>query len=182
LASAEDKIAMADEGKEPIVVTPGMAQFRADPLGFYLRARDFFETAEFARGRPKRFSPVAAFLYCRALELALKAFLLARGNTVEAVRVFNHDLVHLLTEAHARGLDAVVALDATEKRVVIAANGDYLGQTLGYFDLFTTLSGFPSQPETAALAGVTGKVLDAIEKGCYEAGDGDWRPFGRPTS
>jgi hypothetical protein len=45
------------------------------------------------------YSPVPYFLYCRSLELVLKAYLLARGVSKGNLNKFGHDLLKLVEEA-----------------------------------------------------------------------------------
>jgi HEPN domain-containing protein len=163
-------------GGKPVVVTPEPAHVRIGPLGTQLRAREFLEAGKLLQENAGRFSAVAAFLCCRSVELALKAYLLARGNTAGQVARFRHDLVRLLNEAHARGLDVVVRLSEEELSTIITANNDYTRQDLAYFDLFTT-SRYANQPEKLALIGVAEKLVDGVERGCYAAADGVWNPL-----
>jgi hypothetical protein len=87
---------------------------RVSPFGFYHRARDFLEASELLRKQTDRLSPIVAFLFCRAAELALNAFLLATGNTVDQVRGLGHDLSRALTDSYARGMAAAISLDPAE--------------------------------------------------------------------
>jgi HEPN domain-containing protein len=163
-------------GSNPVVVViPGPTHVYLGPLGTHRRASDFLEAAEFVRERQGRFTPVAAFLCCRSVELTLKAFLLARDNASGKVKEFGHDIVHLLIEAHARGLDAVVRLSADELAALPQANDDYMNNRLAYFDLFATISHYPKQPEPAALADVAAKLLAGVERDVMN------QPMGRGT-
>jgi HEPN domain-containing protein len=76
-----------------------------------LIAGDFLERAEeflrACRALPKRTPPdwPRYFMACHAVELALKAFLAARGRSVdELAKGFGHDLKKLLDEAMSEGL------------------------------------------------------------------------------
>jgi HEPN domain-containing protein len=167
----------SEPGSNPVVVTPGIGHVRLGPLGTQLRAGEFLAAAELLQERRERFTPVAAFLCCRSVELTLKAFLLARGNTYDQMKEFAHDIVHLLSEAHARGLEAVVLLSGDELRVLRQANCDYMQNRLAYFDLFSTMSHYPNQPELGALTSVAARLLTHVERGCYESADGPWNPL-----
>jgi HEPN domain-containing protein len=168
-------------GSNPVVITPGTGNVYMGPAGTHIRAEDFLKAAELLRESAERFMPVAAFLCCRSVELALKAFLLARGETNALVRGFGHDLVQLLNEAHARGLDAVVSLNGDELAILRAANEDYMEHRLAYFDLTATISHYPKQPDPTALASVAAKLLAGVERGCYDASDGPWNPLAPPV-
>ena len=170
---------MSETTPEPrqLVLAPEPAFARLTPLGFHIRATDFFEIAELARVRAEQFSPVASFLYCRALELSLKAYLLARGDSTSDVARFGHDLERLLVEAYARGIDVVLELGVEQRAMILSMNEQYMSNRLAYFDLFATVSGGPIHPSLTAVAEVTGAVLLAVERGCYESGRNGWRPW-----
>src|SRR5262245_9395640 len=123
-----------------VIVTPGPAVVRITPLGFYLRAKEFADAGELLVAQTGRATPVSAFLCCRASELAFKAFLLARGDSVNRVAQLGHDLAKGLVDAYARGIDAVVDLAAEERNLLLEVNDDYMGHKLAYFDMFHTVT------------------------------------------
>jgi len=62
------------------VITPATATVNISPIGFHHYASQFAASARQAQaGLGGTFSPVPYYLYCRSLELVLKAFLLAKG-------------------------------------------------------------------------------------------------------
>jgi hypothetical protein len=61
------------------------------PVGFKLAARDFRRCAD--TFKPPKFSIVPYFLYCRAIELGLKAIHLETHTQQEAMNRFRHDLI-----------------------------------------------------------------------------------------
>ncbi len=61
------------------------------PVGFKLVARDFRRCAD--RFRPPKFSIVPYFLYCRAIELGLKAIHLETRRQQEVKDQYGHDLI-----------------------------------------------------------------------------------------
>lgn len=168
---------MSELRPEPQTIVLGVASARGGPLGLQLRARAFLEAAQLTHAKVERFSPVASFLYCRALEVAFKAYLLARDGTLDQVAAFGHDLERLLVESFAHGLDAAVVLSVDERQVILDVNEHYLGNKLAYFDLFATLGGYSGHPELDALGHIAEKLVDGIEHGCYEAAHGGWKPF-----
>lgn len=88
-----------------------------EPLGIfagelYRRADEFaggFEALD-VRKNP-RFLHVGYYLLSHSVELALKAFLAAKGVTKREIRVANHDHAALATRAGDLGLTAVPSLD-----------------------------------------------------------------------
>jgi hypothetical protein len=163
-------------GSGPVVVTPEPARFRISPLGFHQRACEFVDASKLLSEKAGRFSFVAAFLACRGIELALKAYLLARGDSIEEVKGLRHDLSKTLVESYARGMDVVVNLTSQERELVMAINGDYVENKFAYFDLFSAVVA-PKNPDLHQLPAIASKILDGIERGCYEAGDANWKPF-----
>lgn len=90
---------MTDRDEEGgIVVGVGTAMVRIGPVGFVLYAEEFLEAAcaipEHSQARgSRRFTPVPFYLFCRALELALKAFLLAKNRPLDELKaIYGHDL------------------------------------------------------------------------------------------
>jgi hypothetical protein len=61
------------------------------PVGFKLAARDFRRCAD--TFKPPKFSIVPYFLYCRAIELGLKAIHLETHTQREVMDKFRHNLV-----------------------------------------------------------------------------------------
>ena len=160
-----------------MTVNPEPVSGHVGPLGFHVRAAEFLEVANLARARNTRFSPVAAFLYYRAIELTLKAYLLARGDGLEHLAALRHDLIALLTEAHARGIDAVLVLSSDELQLLRDGTPDYRDHTLAYPELMTMLMGFTGQPDLDALAALARRIHNAVEQGCLDAVQGPWRPW-----
>jgi HEPN domain-containing protein len=168
-ARQEGEAGVSEKKKsEPVVISPGTGHSDFGPSGAHLRARDFLEAADLVRGKAERFTPVAAFLYCRSIELSLKAFLLATGDTVKDVKDFGHSLLRLLRKANVRGFDAFVAISAQEEGIIRSVNPDYVGQRLAYFDIFAIARVRRGQPGLAALATLAGKLLKAVEQCCHE--------------
>lgn len=67
------------------------------------------------------------FMLCHAMELALKAFLLAHGvpsRDLESNRIFGHNIAELLNEAHKRGLQ-IGPLERSELEQLHKAHAGY---------------------------------------------------------
>src|SRR5438046_8151605 len=91
------------------VVTPEPGRLRLTPSGFHIRATSFLECAEHLDPGKPGWLPVRMFLYARAAELALKAYLLAKRRTVANVKDLGHDLV-LRSEEHTSELQSLTNL------------------------------------------------------------------------
>ena len=78
---------------------------KSGPLGYWRFAKSYFDAAEAAQssGGEKLMFPVLN-MYGVAIELLLKAFLLARGKSPSTVRKYGHDLSALLGAARRRKL------------------------------------------------------------------------------
>jgi hypothetical protein len=158
------------------VVTLKSIHMRTGPLGTYMHGRAFQVAADASRGLPGHMPGVTAFLYCRALELAFKAYLVLRGQSVRSVRAFKHDLGKLLIETDARGIDHIVTLNAGDKDLIRQAAGLYEEHKLGYYDLFHTLTG-PKLP-LDQLSDISRRLLDALERPCLAGTDTEtWSPL-----
>jgi hypothetical protein len=168
---------MTDDPKPEIqYLTPPAGDARVGPFGFLIVAKDFLDAANVLATRYNDRSWVVPFLYCRAIELALKAFLLARGRQVGFVKKFGHDLNLLLIEAYAHGLDVVAATTPEERASVIGWNNQYDEKELEYFTMSPDL-GPPSIANTTDLGSVALRLTKDIERGCKEAINGPYKPF-----
>jgi hypothetical protein len=159
-----------------VVVATETGHVYITPVGFWVRAKEFLEAGELLSTNAGRVTPVSAFLFCRASELALKSFLLARGSDIDGVRGIGHDLAEALGEAYARGIDTVVALTTVDNSVLRAMNAHYLGHRLAYFDL-SVLEAPMKGPQFDSLPEIARKLVDGVRRGCLDAADGNWKPF-----
>ncbi|MGH8059104.1 MAG: hypothetical protein ACREOH_18020 [Candidatus Entotheonellia bacterium] len=144
---------------EPVVV-------RVTPYGFLRYAKEFLQAAQ-AIPRQDGFSPVPYYLFCRSLELGLKAFVLAKGDTVEAVKKkLGHDLIKTLTRANALGLAAIVPVSPDELSEVAKANAYYVGKGFEYFQLIPAVTGYPDLASLSVLEGLADRLITAAEPVC----------------
>jgi hypothetical protein len=165
-------VAPVDSG--PIVVTPGTAHVRITPIAYFSRAEEFLKAGNLLKQAEGRTTPVAAFLFCRTCELALKAYLLARGNRRSDVKRWIHDLDRLLVESYARGIDAVIVLSAQEKAILAQINQEYVAHELAYFEIASLAKS--RVPSIEALGDIARRLVEAVRDGCYKASDGSWKP------
>lgn len=169
---------MPDDLKpEPQNVSAQPARARVGPIGYQLLAREFLEAGMLVAAGKRPRTWALPFLYCRAIELALKAFLLARGRDVAHIRRLGHDLNLLLTEACTHGLDQATALTSEHKDAIVRWNEQYLAKDLEYFELFSLLTGPPPTSDTVILAAAATQKVNDVERGCLVATSGPYRPF-----
>ncbi len=108
-----------------IVIRLQTLHINVSPLGFhryaseFLRAADSFECGD-------GFSPVPYYLRCRVIELALKAFLLAKGFPKNDLKNrLGHNLEKALNSATQHGLQSEVAIKPKEEEEIKKANVYY---------------------------------------------------------
>jgi hypothetical protein len=85
-------------GNYVLKAEPGLLHI--SPLGFHRYASEFLRAAQGFKINDG-FSPVPYYLICRSMELALKAFLLAKGLPKKKLKERNlgHDLEKVLNKA-----------------------------------------------------------------------------------
>lgn len=106
--------------------------------------------------------PVADYVLAHGLELALKAFLGARGWTVGDLRRVSHDLEVALKAANEAGLAQYVPVSTEERLTLMALNEPYAAKHLEYLD--TGHSGMFSGHRTLLLFLV--RLLDGLWEPC----------------
>jgi hypothetical protein len=134
--------------------------------GFFRFGQDFARAAAAVPEAQDRRSVVPYFLYCQAIELGLKAFLLLRGLSKRelAKRPFGHDLIRLLERARSEGIDRFVSISAAEEAAIQSATGFYdsggAGKRLQYFDVGLALPAYRGLPDLAALASIARQLTE----------------------
>lgn len=102
------------------------------------------------------FTPVQCFLYCKSIELSLKAFLLTKGVTIEVLRSrkqtgIGHDLEKALREAESRGLGDFVEIADESREELRKANNLYVVKGLEYADNYEVMMRSGRFPEPKVL-------------------------------
>lgn len=82
---------------------------------------------------------IITFLYCKSIELSLKAFLLAKGVAVGMLKSrkktgIGHDMEKALREAESRGLGDFVEITRESREELRKANDSYVVKGLEYAD------------------------------------------------
>jgi len=111
------------------------------------------------------FSPVRYYLLARAVELALKAFLSAKGISLRelAGRNFRHSLVKLLHGAQSRGLTTIVPLDSKHVEEIRRADRYYSEKVFEYPAISKAVEGYPGRPDLVVLRSVAELLVTRIE-------------------
>ncbi|MBS9405656.1 hypothetical protein KG088_18890 [Halomonas sp. TRM85114] len=162
---------LSDEG---VVAQVGTATVHMKPVGFALYADEFLLAGlsipdqSRARGNTT-FTPVPYYLFCRALELALKAFLLTKGESLDSLKKkYRHDLVKLWRKAQLYGiLEAIDFRSPGFENHIVSANKYYKGKTFEYFDFRRWAHGYEDLPPFECFRDEVNKVVVQIKKHCF---------------
>ena len=167
---------MTEQGKRGgIVVQVGTATVRMSPVGFALYAEEFLKAGESipehsqARGNTT-FTPVPYYLFCRALELILKAFFLAKNRPVDELKTrYRHDLERLWRDANKLGLSEVVGTRATYFEADLAnANSYYKGKAFEHFDFRRWAENYEGLPPLRRFRDEVKSIVDLTKKFCFD--------------
>jgi hypothetical protein len=158
-----------------IVVQVGAATVRMSPVGFALYAEEFFKAGESipehsqARGNTT-FTPVPYYLFCRALELILKAFLLAKHRPLDELKDrYGHDLEKLWRGANDCRLSEVLGTWAPYFEADLAsANSYYKGKAFEYFDFRRWAHGYEGLPPLGRFRDEVRGIVDKTKKFCFD--------------
>jgi len=136
------------------------------PMGFHLYAQKFLEAAPPSSAR---YSPVPFYCVCRAIELALKSFLSARGIPVKKLKTLGHDLQALLQTASAQGIADHCSFSDVEKAELLKANTYYSDKGFEYFQLRFAMRDVPPLPNLDTLKSMTQSLLGSIHQLALDA-------------
>ena len=156
------------------IIRPQTLVINISPLGFHRYALQFFDAAK-SIILTESFSPVPYYLYCHSLELALKAYLLAKNIPIKDLKTtpLGHDLMNLLRTASDLGLDEIVPVSEIHRDEVRKANDYYDVRQKGfeYFRVTRLISQYQSLPNLGILEEFTFTVINEIEEMCLNAPD-----------
>lgn len=149
--------------KRNIVIKTRLIKFNITPFGFHEYASDYLDTADKWTSESK-YSPVPYFLYCRTIELGLKAFLLAKGKNLKYVKdSVGHDLTLGLKNARLNNLDDIVETTDIEKEQIEVANKYYKTKGFEYFFVSNHITGLKGLPKLDTLKEYSHKLLNKIK-------------------
>jgi hypothetical protein len=158
-----------------IVVQVGTVTVKMSPVGFALYAEEFLKAGESipadsqARGNTT-FTPVPYYMFCRALELILKAFLLTKDRTLDELKNrYGHNLEKLWRGASDLGLSEVVGACAPSFEADLAsANSYYKGKAFEYFDFRRWARGYQGLPPLPRFRDEVRKIVEKTKKFCFD--------------
>ena len=160
---------MEQENSGHITVMPGpAATFRMTPVGFAIYADQFLKAAQSVPTEDAKFTPVPYYLYCRALELILKAFLLLKGHGVSELKDrYGHNLKRLWKAARKDGLaDAVPELPSDIENVLAQVNQYYKNKAFEYFNFKRWVHSYEGLPSLDQLADCTATLIERLKPWC----------------
>jgi hypothetical protein len=148
------------------------ATARMGPVALHVYAADFLSAARAAAPPGVPFAPARTYLVCRALELALKAFLSLKGCSLEQMAggPFGHNLESLLAEADQHGLSALVHLEKLHAAEIRRASTYYVEKVFEYPALDEAVLCYPKNPDVNLLLSAAEAVVAVLREPCLNAG------------
>jgi len=142
------------------------------PIMFHFYALEFARAAEDFQ-MIGDFSPVPYFLYCRSIELSLKAFLLAKGVPVTKFKEkggIRHKLEGALEEAESQGLLDIVEIPRHYKEELKKANYYYVKKDgFEYFESYEVFVRWDDLPSLKVLSEFASFLVAKVKKPCDES-------------
>ena len=139
------------------------------PFGFQYFASEFLNTAK-SYPTKDRFTPVPYYLYCRSLELSVKAFLLLKGKSKKFIKnKVGHDLLIGFKEAEKLNLGKLLQVKQSEKIELEKANEYYASKSFEYFDITKVMHGYPALPDLDILDSLAERLVENLYQPCKEA-------------
>lgn len=157
-----------------VVIKTETIHLHISPFGFFHYGKEFFDAAKGFK-QPAHYSPVPYFLYCRSIELALKAFLLGKGVPKEDLpkkNLYGHDLEKILKKAQEKDLHEFVKITPEQEKEILKANKYYVDKKVGgfeYFDVHKAAKGYPELPNLLLLEKTAAELVTNLKSFCLNA-------------
>jgi len=134
---------------------------RSTPSGYWRFAAEYALAAQAVQTSVPRAVAPALQLHGQAIELALKSFLLKRGERIEDVEALRHKLTDILRTARSRRLGTVVKLDNEELAIINLLSKSYVKHRFRYI-----VTGITVVPDINSLSALTEKLVVGLEEYC----------------
>jgi hypothetical protein len=145
------------------------AHINLSPIGFLRYADHFYQAGESFECEDK-FSPVHYYLYCHSIELALKAFLLAKEIPIEILKKkIGHNLSKALKKARNLGIDKLILLTNEQEKQIINADKYYASKGFEYFKVYNAVRGYSDLPNLEILRQICAEITKKLHDFCWEA-------------
>lgn len=148
---------------------------RSTPSGYWHFATQYFYAAEAVNASTKNLMFPALQLYGQSIELALKAFLLKRGNTLSEVNAMRHRLAEILQTARKRRLGAEVKLGNNDIALINLLSENYSLHRFRYI-----VTGSTRLPQPGHIAPICERLLVGLEQYCTGSAWGLYHGHGNP--
>ena len=149
-----------------IVIKTEPGHIHISPFGFFLYGKDFFDAAKGFK-QPEHYSPVPYFLYCRSIELLLKAFLLGKDVPKKDLKnVYGHDLGIILKKAQEMDLREFVKITPEQEKEISRANKYYAFKGFEYFEFTKAVTGYPELPDLLLLEKAAAELVTYLKSFC----------------
>ncbi len=129
------------------------------PYGFWYYANDYLDAGInwINHQSENRYSPVPYFLFCRAIELGLKSYLILQGIEIDFIKKkLRHDLIKILKKAQENSLSEIKTISNEEFNEIEKANSFYDLKGFEYFFISNHVEGLAKHPDL--------KILEAFAK------------------
>ena len=138
---------------------------RTNSMGLWTYAKDYLDAGfAVATSVPRALAPTPAYyLYCHAIELALKAYLRGTGASITDLKRIGHDLTKAYKTALRIGLKDICELIPEQVEAIILVNPIYSKKEFEYIKV-----GAKTLPNINVLQGTAGSLIYAIKQFCYE--------------
>lgn len=151
-----------------IKAEPGIIHI--SPFGFFHYGKEFLDAAKGFK-QSAYYSPAPYFLYCRSIELVLKAFLLGKGVPKNDLpkRTLSHDLEKIFKKAQDLGLSEFVNITPEQEREIAKANRYYASKGFEYFEVIKAVKAYPELPDLLLLEKISSELVSYLESFCLNA-------------
>jgi hypothetical protein len=141
---------------------------RTSSMGLWTYAKDYLDAGyAVTTSVPQALAPTPAYyLYCHAIELALKAYLRGTGESITDLKRIGHDLSKAYKKALTIGLKDICELTPELVEAIELANPIYSTKEFEYMKV-----GAKTLPNIKVLHATAGSLIYGIKKFCCEKRD-----------
>lgn len=134
-------------------------------MGLWTDAKDMLDAAKLLQHKEEqRLRHPLYYLLGHGLEEAFKAFVRAKGGTLQCLKSIGHDLELARDWANTSGLSQVYSLNEMDDQALRMINPYYKSKEFEY-----RVTGYKSFPEVEVLIGLLERLLCAIKDVCVKS-------------
>lgn len=137
---------------------------RSTPSGYWRTAAEYLLAGRTVQAASRKLLFPALQMYGQSIELALKAFLLKRGVTLDQVEKMRHHLAAILRLARRLGMETEVKLTPQDVDLINLLSKGYANQRFRYM-----VTGSTRLPELHDIAPVCERLVAGLERYCTGA-------------